>query len=45
MPALIGQVVSSAAEQATASCHWAFFGIIALVTVTALGIAFFAKDK
>lgn len=36
---------SSAAEQAAAGCHWAFFGIIALVIVTALGIALFAKDK
>ena len=45
VPALIGQVASSAAEQAAAGCHWAFFGIIALVIVTALGIALFAKDK
>lgn len=45
VPALIGQVASSVAEQAAAGCHWAFFGIIALVTVTALGIALFAKDE
>lgn len=45
VPALLSQASGSAAEAAAAGCHAAFFGIMALALLTALGIAVFARDR